>query len=86
VGLTASTYHRSRGYGITVPSTLLPVFTLPIVFTLPSALANTLQGLASRVSLPLEIGVRPNPMAMAGPGPLAPPDGLYLMRVDYEAK
>ena len=36
-------------------------------FTLLSALANTLQGLARRVSSPLEIGVRPKPMAIAGP-------------------
>ncbi len=47
--------------------TLVPVFTLANVFTLPMALAKTLQGLASRVSPPCEIGVRPKPMAMAGP-------------------
>ena len=44
---------------------LVPGRTLASVFTSPSAFAQTLQGLASRVSSPFEIGVRPKPMAMA---------------------
>ncbi len=45
----------------------VPAFTLASVFTSPSAFAQMLQGLASRVSSPLEIGVRPKPSAMAWP-------------------
>jgi len=44
---------------------LVPAFTLASIFTSPSAFAQILQGLASRVSSPFEIGVRPKPMAMA---------------------
>jgi hypothetical protein len=50
-----------------VTVTRAPAFTTASVFTSPSAFANTLHGLASRVSPPLEIGVRPKPMAIAGP-------------------
>ena len=46
---------------------LLPARILASVFTSPSAFAQILQGLASRVSSPFEIGVRPKPMAMAWP-------------------
>ena len=45
----------------------VPPLTLLSVFTSPSALAQTLHGLASRVSSPFEIGVRPKPMAIASP-------------------
>jgi len=44
-----------------------PALTLASVFTSPSAFAQILQGLASLVSSPCEIGVRPKPMAMAWP-------------------
>jgi hypothetical protein len=50
-----------------VTFTFVPARTADNVFTSPTALANTLQGLASRVSSPRLIGVRPKPMAIAGP-------------------
>jgi hypothetical protein len=52
---------------IALTVTLLPALTLPKAFTSPSAVAKMLHGLASRVSSPLLIGVRPNPMAMQLP-------------------
>ncbi len=44
-----------------------PPRTFASAFTSPSACANMLHGLARRHSSPFEIGVRPKPMAMAGP-------------------
>src|SRR5207237_8380337 len=47
--------------------TVVPARTGASVFTSPSAFAKTLHGLASRVSSPRLMGVRPKPMAIAGP-------------------
>src|SRR5262249_57674326 len=54
-------------YPAALTLTLAPARTWPSVFTSPSAFAQMLQGLASRVSSPFEIGVRPKPIAMAFP-------------------
>jgi len=56
---------RRRDYSAALTLIFAPPRTLPSAFTSPSAFAQMLQGLANRVSSPLEIGVRPNPMAMA---------------------
>jgi phosphoserine phosphatase len=56
-----------RPHHTAVTLTFVPAFTAFSVFASPSAFAQTLQGLASRVSLPSEIGVRPKPMAIAWP-------------------
>src|SRR5262249_10385501 len=58
---------QSVGQSIFVTVTRVPALTTFSAFTSLSALAKTLHGLASRVSPPLEIGVRPKPMAIAGP-------------------
>ncbi len=62
---------RRAGIGDTQPAavtlTNVPAFTFASAFTSPSALANTLHGLASRVSSPWLIGVRPKPSAMQWP-------------------
>jgi hypothetical protein len=52
---------------VALTSTLLPARTVRSFFTSPRACANTLQGLASRVSSPRLIGVRPKPIAMQHP-------------------
>jgi len=66
----AETLARASTFGsqpATVTLILAPAFTVASVFTSPSALAQMLHGLASRVSSAFEIGVRPKPMAMAWP-------------------
>ena len=60
-----------RAYSIAVTLTFVPAVIFASFFTSPMAVAKILQGLASRVSSPLEIGVRPKPSAIAGPsGPI----------------
>ena len=54
-------------YSSALTSTFVPAFTFPRAFTSLSALAKILHGLASLVSLPWLIGVRPKPSAIAGP-------------------
>jgi hypothetical protein len=56
-----------RPHSAAVTFTFVPARTAANVFTSPAALANTLHGLASRVSSPRLIGVRPKPIAIAGP-------------------
>src|SRR5262249_61195764 len=53
--------------GRDVTFTFVPARTAARVFTSPAALAKTLHGLARRVSSPRLMGVRPKPMAIAGP-------------------
>src|SRR5262249_54167012 len=57
----------ARLYLSNVTFTLSPTLTDASAVTSPNALAKMLHGLARRVSPPLEIGVRPKPMAIAGP-------------------
>jgi len=52
---------------ILVTLTFVPALTAFSAFTSPIALAQILQGLASRVSSPRLIGVRPKPIAIAVP-------------------
>ena len=56
-----------RGYSIRLIVILPPCRTALSLFTSDVAFAKTLQGLARRHSSPRLIGVRPNPMAIAGP-------------------
>jgi len=58
---------RGNYDSIRVTLILVPLRTGFNAFTSLSALAQMLQGEASRVSSPFEIGVRPKPMAMALP-------------------
>src|SRR6516164_7957293 len=67
VAFRAHAKRNVAGYSATLTLILAPARTLPSVFTSPSAFAQMLQGLASLVSSPLEIGVRPKPIAMALP-------------------
>src|SRR5262249_56038534 len=54
-------------YPTRVTLTFVPALTFASAFTLPTALAKMLHGLASRVSSPRLIGVRPKPSAIAWP-------------------
>ena len=65
--LGSDDFAGATGQSAAVTLIFVPAFTLASVFTSPSAFAQMLQGLASRVSSPWEIGVRPKPSAMAWP-------------------
>src|SRR5262249_61797761 len=66
--------------------TFVPALTFASVFTLPTAFAKMLHGLASRVSSPRLIGVRPKPSAIAWPsGQYAISPGVTTARASVSA-